>query len=98
MEQHVGAGKGSVVDDDTLAVFDRSAVRSASTFTTIVISGAAPTASDAREHDTVAVPEQVQPVPDADTKLVPAGTASDTDTEVATDGPPLETANVYVRF
>ena len=89
---------GSGVAAVTVAEFDRSVVWPGSTLTTTVIAGAAATASDALVHVTVVVPPHVQPVPDAETKLVPDGNASDTDNDAAFDGPAFETASVYVKF
>src|SRR5438105_2603525 len=59
----------------------------------------APAARDARVHVTVDVPEQLQPVPLAETNVVPLGIVSDTVTDVA--GTALEllvTVMVYVTF
>src|SRR5262249_20010229 len=50
-----------------------------------VIAGAAPGESDGRVHVTVAVPLQVQPPPEADTSVAPAGSASVTVSVVAVD-------------
>src|SRR5262249_28912247 len=60
----------------------------------IAIAGAAPAARAGRVHVIVLVPEQLQPVPEADTRLAPAGMVSVTDTEVASDGPAFETFRV----
>ena len=87
-------GDGSSVAELTDAVLERSAVWAGLTATTIVMSGALVTPRLARVQATVAVPAQVQPVPPAETKLVPAGNGSETETELATDGPALLTANV----
>ena len=38
------------------------------------------------------------PPSEAETKLVPAGNGSETDTAAASDGPALSTVSVYVRF
>ena len=52
--------------------------------TTIVMGGAAEfPVIDGRVHVTVAVPEQAQPVPLAETKVVPAGIVSATEIDVA---------------
>ena len=86
---------GSGVPELTVAEFDRSVVWPGSTLTTSVISGAAPSPSElARVQVTVLVPVHVQPVPAAETKLVPAGNASDTDTDAAFDGPAFDTDSV----
>src|SRR5207237_434325 len=63
----------------------------------IVIEGAAPTAADARVHVTTwpATPH-AQPVPVAETKVVPAGSVSVTVTVAAALGPAFETSTVYV--
>src|SRR5262245_53235247 len=68
---------------------------SAGAVTSIVIGGAAPTASAGRVHVTVwpALP-QVQPVPAALTYATPAGSVSVTVTLVAGSGPPFATASV----
>src|SRR5438067_6570978 len=43
----------------------------------------APAARDVRVHVTVDVPEQLHPVPLAETNVVPVGIVSDTETDVA---------------
>ena len=67
----------------TVAVFEMvCAVEGA--VTTIVIAGAVVLgAMDGRVQVTVVVPAQIQPVPVDETKVVPAGSGSDTLTEVA---------------
>jgi hypothetical protein len=66
--------------------------------TVIVIDADAPGASVARVHVTVVVPEQLQPVPVAETRLVPAGSGSETLTEFAVTVDELfVTVTVYVR-
>ena len=85
---------GSNVAEVTVAELDRFAVWPGSTATTSVISGALVTANDGRVQVTVLVPEQVQPDPVAETKLVPAGNASETESDAAFDGPAFETDNV----
>ncbi len=64
--------------------------------TAMVIAGAAPTASVARVHVTVAVPLQLQPGPVAETRDAPVGSVSETATDAAVEGPPLATFSVYV--
>ena len=88
------AGTGSEVAEDTVAELDRLAVWDGSTVTTIEIAGAAPGARLARVQLTVVVPVQVQPVPVAETRVVPEGRVSETATLVAVEGPPLETDSV----
>src|SRR5438552_1026303 len=60
------------------------------------MSGAVVTASELRVQVTVVVPVHVQPLPEAETKLVPAGNGSETDSELASDGPRFATVNTYV--
>jgi hypothetical protein len=68
--------------DDTVAVLVRvCGVLGA--VTVIVIAAVAPAASVARVHVTVAVPEQLQPVPFAETNVVVGGRVSETLTEFA---------------
>src|SRR5207245_1944057 len=76
-------GTASAVPEDTVAVLDRLAVWAASTVTTIVIAGAVVTPSEARVQVTVVVPVQVQPVPVAEKSVVPEGSGSATETELA---------------
>ena len=84
---------GSFVAEETETVF--VAVPAApGALIAIVIAGAAPVGSDARVHVTVDVPPHAQPDPLAETKPAPAGSASDTETDVAVEGPPLETFKV----
>jgi hypothetical protein len=82
-------GLGSVVADDTVAVF--KSVPDLDTVGAMIVSvigGAAPTASEGLVHVTVpAANPQVQPVPVALTKLEPAGSTSVTVTENAVSGP-----------
>src|SRR5438270_697669 len=85
---------GSAVAEATDAVFDRSVVWAALTLTTIVTSGALATVSEARVQVTVVVPVHVQPVPVAETSFVPAGSGSETESELAFDGPALVTDSV----
>src|SRR5437867_4306580 len=80
-------GVGSVVVLETVAVLDRLAVRDGSTFTTSVSVIESPGFMSPRLQFTV--PAAFVPPWSAETKLVPAGTGSDTVTERATDGPPL---------
>jgi len=90
------AGFGSAVVEDTDAVFD-SVPACAGAVTTTVINGAvAPVATVALVHvtDTLPALTHTQPVPDADTKLTPAGNVSVTDTPPASDGPASATVNV----
>jgi hypothetical protein len=86
---------GSFVEDDTTAVF-KIAPPSAGAVTVRVIGAAAVTPSAAIAHVTGPVPVQAQPVPVEETKAVPAGSVSVTDTELACEGPAFETFNVYV--
>src|SRR5436190_830988 len=85
---------GSAVAAEAVAVLDRLAVWDGLTVTTIVMSGAVVTARLARVQVTVVVPVQVQPVPLADTRVVFRGSGSETETELATDGPALLTDRV----
>ena len=100
-DEELFPGTGSGVVPDTVAVLVSCPVRSLSTVRVRVICGAAWPASRsaARVHVTVltAAPSagQVQPVPEADTNVVPAGTSSVTvigPREV--EGPRLETLSV----
>src|SRR5437899_2015168 len=80
-------GTASAVPEDTVAVLDRLAVWAASTVTTIVIAGAVVTPSEARVQVTVVVPVQVQPVHIDNISLHDALPISETETELATEGP-----------
>lgn len=62
--------------------------------TVMVIAGAAATASEGRVQVTTAEPPQFQPTPAADTKVVPVGSVSVTETALALCGPELLTASV----
>src|SRR5437867_1869353 len=77
-----------------VAVLDRSAVWDGLTVTTSVMSGALVTPRLARVHVTVVVSMQVHPRPLADTRAVPVGSGSETETELATEGPALLTDRV----
>lgn len=90
-------GTGSAVAVDTVAVF-ASVVACDGAVATIAIAGAAPLASEARVHVTVVVPLHAQPVPVADTKVMPAGRVSTTESEVAVLGPALLTLIVNVTL
>src|SRR6185369_9261703 len=89
------ADDGSLTPDDTDAALTAEPAEAGASMVT-VIAGAAPTASEARVHVTVVVPEHDQPVPAADTSVAPAGRTSETETSVAVDGPAFETPSVYV--
>ena len=87
------AGVRSVVDEETVAVFET--VPDAGAVTLIVIGFAGPTASVGIVHVTVpAAKPQVQPVPDALVKPTPAGSTSLTETFDATPGPLFVTESV----
>ena len=87
------ADDGSLTADVTDTAFTAEpAVAGASIVT--VIAGAAPTAIEGRVQVTVDVPLQLQPVPDADTNVAPAGSVSVTEIEVAVDGPAFDTDSV----
>ena len=86
---------GSSVGEDTVTRFVAVPAAAGAVIVT-VIGGAAPGASDARVHVIVVEPPHDQPLPAAETSPAPEGSASDTETEVAVEGPPLDTFNVYV--
>src|SRR5437870_3040948 len=79
------AGVGSVVVALTVAVFDRLEVRDELTLTVNVREVLAPLARPPIAQ--VTVPADNAPPPEAVTKLVPAGIASEMLTPVASDGP-----------
>src|SRR5439155_224313 len=74
---------GSAVAELAVAVLDRSAVWDGLTVTTSVMSGALVTPRLARVQVTVVVPVQVQPVPLADTRVVPFVSGSETEPGLA---------------
>jgi hypothetical protein len=85
----LGLGPGSVVDEDTVAVFD-NAVVPVSGLTTNVNVAVALDASEAIVHVTVVVPlhENAGPVFCAtDTNVLPVGTTSVRETDCAASGP-----------
>src|SRR5262245_27047882 len=88
------AADGSLVDEATDAVFV-AVPADAGAVITIVMGGAAPTASAGRVHVTVVVPPQLQPVPPADTSAAPAGRTSVAVTDAAAEGPAFETVSMY---
>ena len=90
------ARSGSLVADETVAVFVRVAADPGAVTTAVIGGAAVPVARVARVHVTDTFPtfEHVHPVPDADRNVTPTGNVSVTDTAVASDGPPLATARV----
>src|SRR2546422_345581 len=78
-------GSGSNTPEVVLAVLEMLVVREESTFTTRVTDLLAPLVIVVRFHPTT--PAVRVPPPLAETKLVPAGIASDRLTPVASDGP-----------
>jgi hypothetical protein len=91
-EEVLFVATGSAVVDDTLAVFVSEPAWPGAVTTSAIVGAVAPDASVGRVHvtDTFPVLVQVHPVPAADTKLTPAGSASVRDTLAASDGPALE--------
>jgi hypothetical protein len=86
---------GSVVEEATLAVFERSEVREETTCTTSVTVAVAPFAMSPIEHVTTPAACPHEPTEGvAETKVVPAGTVSVTTVLVAVEGPPLWTVSV----
>src|ERR1700675_2082134 len=86
-------GFGSVVVEVTLAVFERLASRAGSTCTTRC------TVAEVRPRSPrfqLTVPAVLVPPLSAETKLVPAGTASEIETLRAKEGPLLVTVSVKV--
>jgi hypothetical protein len=83
------AALGSAVALDTDAVFDSVPACAGAVTTTVMVGAVAPVAKTGRVHVTETFPVlvHVQPVPDADTKVTPAGNVSVTDTPAASDGP-----------
>jgi hypothetical protein len=88
------AAFGSGVMLETEAVLTSGLEAPAPTVITIVISGAVVTASDDLVQVTVDVPEQVHPEPPDETKVVFAGSGSETETLEANEGPPFVTLRV----
>ena len=78
-------GVGSVVVALTVAVLERAAVLEELTLTVSVRDVLAPLARPPIAH--VTVPAASEPPPEAETKVVPAGIASEMLTPVASDGP-----------
>src|SRR5256885_1361557 len=75
---------GSLVAAETVAVLERLAVRAGSIF--FFNDTAATEIYTLSLHDALPISEllaQVQPVPEAETKLVPAGSGSETESEAA---------------
>src|SRR5947209_4141355 len=83
---------GSNTPEVVLAVLELFVVREESTFTTRVTDLLAPLVIVVRFHPTT--PAVRVPPPVAETKLVPAGIASDRLTPVASDGPLFVTVSV----
>src|SRR2546428_13104455 len=83
---------GSNAPEVVLAVLEMFVVREESTFTTRVTDLLAPLVIVVRFHPTT--PAVRVPPPVAETKLVPAGIASDRLTPVASDGPLFVTVSV----
>src|SRR2546430_179026 len=83
---------GSNTPEVVLAVLEMFVVREESTFTTRVTDLLAPLVIVVRFHPTT--PAVRVPPPVAETKLVPAGIASDRLTPVASDGPLFVTVSV----
>lgn len=87
------ADEGSLTADETDAVLTAEPAADGALIV-IVIAGAAPTAREGRVQVTVVVPPQLHPVPEAETSAAPVGRTSETDTDVAVEGPALETLSV----
>src|SRR5437867_647667 len=85
---------GSAVAELAVAVLDRSAVWDGLTVTTSVMSGALVTPRLARVQVTVVVAVDGQRVRMVNTMLVPVRRSSETETELATEGPALLTDRV----
>ena len=86
------AGLGSLVSVETVAVFERSAVRAGSTCTVTVTVAEPPFVIVPRFHETT--PRNSVPPPVAETNDAPAGIGSETPTLVAPEGPALLTVIV----
>jgi hypothetical protein len=80
---------GSVVVEETLAVFVRDAAWPGAVTTTVMVGAVAPLARTGRVQVADTLPEfvQIHPVPVADPKVTPAGRVSVTETPAASDGP-----------
>src|SRR5438093_929346 len=85
---------GSAVAELAVAVLDRSAVLDGLTVTTIVMSGTLVTPRLARVQVTVVVPVQVQPATLSPYTTLFRSSGSETETELATEGPALLTDRV----
>ena len=90
------AGLGSVVVDDTDAVFDSDTPCAGAVTTTVMAGADVPVArvGSAQVTDTLPTFVQVHPVPDAETKVTPAGKVSETDRAAASEGPAFATAKL----
>src|SRR5438105_428038 len=86
------AASGSVVELDTVAVLDRSAVREGSTCT-VRVTDVDPEAAMV-PSDQVTVPAENVPPPVAETNELPVGVGSVIVTACASDGPPFATDRV----
>ena len=96
-DEELFATLGSAVVDATDAVFVRLPAWAGAVTVTVITGAVAPVARAARVQLTETLPtfEQAQPPPDALTKVIPAGSVSDTVRFAASDGPLFTTVNEY---
>src|SRR4051794_1964740 len=80
---------GSLVVDETLAVWVRAPACAGAVTATVIVGAVAPAARAGRVQVLETLPAfvQVQPVPVADENVTPAGRVSITDSATASDGP-----------
>jgi hypothetical protein len=90
-------GTGSGVADDTVAELVKVPACAGAVTVTVIAGALVAVASAARVQVTETLPAfvQVQPAPDADTNVTPAGNVSRTDNDAASEGPLSVTVSVY---
>jgi hypothetical protein len=91
---------GSAVVEDTDAVFDKLPACAGAVTTTVIVGAVVPVASAGLVQVTETFPTfvHVQPVPVADTNVMPAGNVSVTVNAAASDGPLFTTTSEYDTF
>ena len=88
---------GSLVVDETLAVFVSDPACAGAVTTTVIVCAVVPVARAGRVHVADTLPEfvHVHPAPVADTNVTPAGRVSDTERLAASEGPLFTTTREY---
>src|SRR5450631_627049 len=96
VEEVLLPGTGSAVVEETEAVLLNVPACAGAVTTTVMVGAVVAVASAGRVQVTETLPVllQVQPVPTADTKVIPAGSVSVTDRLAASDGPLLLTTRL----